>query len=102
MPKVKDIVVKNLEETGYPFAECYFDSFVLNPESFSAKLFVEPHDKFVFDTVALKLQTKIRRVFIKNYLGVKAGKTIQGIVSEEGRKPFEFVDVCRTDTTTNS
>lgn len=75
LPRVKDAVVKNLEETGYPFAECYLDSFVLNPESFSAKLFVEPHDKFVFDTVALKLQTKIRRVFIKNYLGIKAGKS---------------------------
>ncbi len=74
LPKVKDIMVQNLEETGYPFAECYLDSFELSSEYFSAKLFVDPHDKFVFDTVALKLQTKIRRVFIKNYLGVKAGK----------------------------
>lgn len=74
LPRIKDAVVKNLEETGYPFAECYLDSFDIQPESFAAKLYVEPHDKFVFDTVALKLQTKLRRVFIKNYLGIKAGK----------------------------
>ncbi|MBL7799535.1 MAG: BamA/TamA family outer membrane protein [Chitinophagales bacterium] len=74
LPRIKDVVVKNLEETGYPFAECYLDSFDIQPESFAAKLYVEPHDKFVFDTVALKLQTKLRRVFIKNYLGIKAGK----------------------------
>lgn len=74
LPRIKDIVIKNLEETGYPFAECYIDSFVLQSESFAAKLYVEPHDKFVFDSVALKLQTKLRRVFIKNYLGIKAGK----------------------------
>jgi outer membrane protein assembly factor BamA len=71
---VKEKVLRQCENTGYPFAEVKLDSFALQGNFFTAKIYVDKHELIRIDTVRILGQTKVKRVFLKNYLGLKTRK----------------------------
>lgn len=71
---VKDKLLQQCENTGYPFASVKLDSFGRNGQAFTAKIFLEKHELIRFDTMHILGKTHIRKSFLKSYLGLKPGK----------------------------
>lgn len=71
---VKAKVLQVCENSGYPFAEVSIDSFLMNGKNVSAKIYLVRHDLIRYDTLNLLGKTKAKRIFLKNYLGIRVGK----------------------------
>ena len=71
---VKAKIIRECENTGYPFASVKLDSFTANGNSYSAKIFLQKNELIRYDSIEILGKTKTRRVFLRNYLGVKIGK----------------------------
>ena len=71
---VKAKLLRECENSGYPFATVRLDSFTANQNSYSAKIFLQKNDLIQFDSVRIFGKTRIKRAFLKNYLGIKPGK----------------------------
>ena len=67
-------VIQSCENIGYPFAEVTLDSFSVLNGNISAKLYLQLHELFRYDTLQIQGKTKVKGVFLRNYLGIKAGK----------------------------
>ena len=67
-------VIQSCENIGYPFAEVRLDSFNIKEGKISAKLYLQIHELFRYDTLKIQGKTKVRSIFLKNYLGIRAGK----------------------------
>ncbi|MBL0310918.1 MAG: BamA/TamA family outer membrane protein [Bacteroidetes bacterium] len=72
--KMKANILSECENSGYPFASVQLDSFQLEQDGFSAKLFIEKNEQIRYDTLKILGKTKTKYVFLKNYLGIKIGK----------------------------
>jgi outer membrane protein assembly factor BamA len=71
---VKAKILNECENTGYPFATVKLDSFIPLGNSFSAKVFVQKNEVITYDSLQIQGKTKTRKVFLRNYLGLKIGK----------------------------
>ncbi|HLP20341.1 MAG TPA: POTRA domain-containing protein, partial [Chitinophagales bacterium] len=71
---VKAKVLRECENTGYPFASVRLDSFTYNGNQYSAKLFVQKNEPIFYDSLQIQGKTKTKKVFLRNYLGIKIGK----------------------------
>ncbi|HLP50448.1 MAG TPA: BamA/TamA family outer membrane protein [Chitinophagales bacterium] len=71
---VKAKVLRECENTGYPFASVRLDSFTYNGNQYSAKLFVQKNEPILYDSLQIQGKTKTKKVFLRNYLGIKIGK----------------------------
>jgi outer membrane protein assembly factor BamA len=71
---VKDKLLQQCENTGYPFAAVKLDSFAQNGKTFTAKIYLEKHDLIRFDTIHILGKTHTKKSFLKSYLGLKPGK----------------------------
>lgn len=71
---IKQKILRECENNGYPFASVRLDSFSNSGNTWSAKVFLEKHDLIRIDTVRIFGKTKTKRVFLKNYLGLKTNK----------------------------
>lgn len=71
---VKEKILSQCENTGYPFASVKLDSINYINGVFTAGLYLNKHDLIVIDTVRILGKTKVKRVFLRNYLGLKTGK----------------------------
>jgi len=71
---VKDKLLQQCENTGYPFATVKLDSFGQSGKNFTAKIYLEKHDLIRFDTIHILGKCHIKKAFLKSYLGLKPGK----------------------------
>jgi outer membrane protein assembly factor BamA len=94
-------IVQACENIGYPFAEVKLDSFVIHGDSVSARLYLDRHELIRFDSLIIQGKTKVRSVFLRNYLGIKIGKvyneaTVQRI--KQRLNDLQFAEVLRPYT----
>lgn len=61
------------EESGYPFAEIYFDSIILNQNRISANLVLDLHEKVILDSLKIIGTKVINANYLSSYLGLKPG-----------------------------
>jgi len=71
---VKDKILQQCENTGYPFAAVRLDSFGQNGKAFTAKIYLEKHDIIRYDTIHILGKSHIKKPFLRSYLGLKPGK----------------------------
>lgn len=71
---VKTKILQECENTGYPFATVKLDSFAATGNSYSARVYVQKNELIRYDSIQLFGKTKIKRVFLRNYLGIKYNK----------------------------
>lgn len=71
--QIKSRIIQSAENSGYPFATVRLDSFQYG-ESISAKLMLTKNDLIKYDTLRIFGKTKVKRVFLKNYLGLKTNR----------------------------
>lgn len=71
---VKQKLLRQCENTGFPFASTRIDSFEQSDAYFKAKLFLEKFDEIRYDTLHILGKTKVKKIFLKSYLGIKPGK----------------------------
>ncbi|MDB5281697.1 MAG: hypothetical protein JWO06_772, partial [Bacteroidota bacterium] len=71
---VKQKLIVRCENTGYPFASARLDSFSQTNGIFTARVFLDRHDEIRYDTLHILGKTKVKKAFLRNYLGIKPGK----------------------------
>ncbi len=94
-------VIQSCENIGYPFAEVVLDSFAINKGEVSAKLYLQRHELIRYDSVRIQGKTKVKAVFLRNYLGIKLGKvyneaTVRRI--SQRLNDLQFAEVIRPHT----
>jgi outer membrane translocation and assembly module TamA len=67
-------VIQSCENIGYPFAEVRLDSFTVRDGAVSTRLYLTRHELIRYDTLIIQGKTKLKPVFLKNYLGIRSGK----------------------------
>lgn len=70
---VKNDLLNWYEGHGYPFAQVWLDSIIIQKEKISAKLFSLPGLKISIDTLRLVGSAKINPKYLHTYLGLKEG-----------------------------
>ncbi len=71
---VKAKIIQQCENTGYPFASIRLDSFIAFQNSYSAKIYLQKNELIVYDSIQILGKTKTKKMFLRNYLGIKVGK----------------------------
>jgi len=71
--KIKDRIIRNCENQGYPFASIKLDSIKIHQEKIYATINLEKNRAIFIDSVVLKGNASIAPVFIYNYIGIKPG-----------------------------
>ena len=59
------------ENNGYPFASVQLDSFKIDEEKISAKIFYTPGKLITIDSIDINGNAKISKTFLANYIGIK-------------------------------
>lgn len=72
LENIQQKVLSNAENKGYPFAEVFLDSFMINPPAAIIK--IDKHELFLFDTLSISEKVKVRKKFLGAYLGIKRNK----------------------------
>lgn len=68
-----EIILKYLENNGYPFAEIYFSNIIFNENKVSAKLNLTINDLIIIDSVRVISNNSINSYFVTSYVQVKPG-----------------------------
>ena len=71
--KLKERIVRQAENNGYPFASIFLDSINFNENKVEAKLFLKKGKPIFFDSLNWKGDVKISESYLRNYLGIHAG-----------------------------
>lgn len=71
---VKAKIIRECENSGYPFASVKLDSITTEGNSFSAKIYLQKNELIRYDTLRIQGKTRVKRAFLKNYLGLKFNK----------------------------
>jgi outer membrane protein assembly factor BamA len=71
---IKEKLLRQCENTGYPFATVWLDSFYNEGAVVAAKVYLRKNELIVIDTIRIFGQTKVKRIFLKSYLGLRSGK----------------------------
>ena len=71
--KLKERIVEQAENNGYPFASVYLDSINFNKNKIEAKLFLEKGKPVFFDSLNWIGDVKISENYLRNYLGIHTG-----------------------------
>ncbi len=72
--QIKKYVVQQYENSGYPFAEVRLDSFS-NKLPLTAAIMVEKNELLHWDSLRIETKTRVKKIFLRNYLGIKPGKS---------------------------
>lgn len=67
-------ILSQAENRGYPFANIWLDSLVIDEAQIEAKLMMEKGRLVFFEGVNVIGNAKISKVYLENYLGVKKGE----------------------------
>ncbi len=71
--KLREKIIINCQNNGYPFASIQLDSIEMNKNAISAKLNLDKNKFIRFDSVLVKGNATIAPVYIYNYIGIKPG-----------------------------
>ncbi|TKC00217.1 hypothetical protein FA046_00620 [Pedobacter cryophilus] len=71
LTKIYENLLSHYENNGYPFAEVWLDSLKVESDAISAKIFSNPNQKIIIDTLRLVGNAKINQGFLTSYLGLK-------------------------------
>ena len=71
--KLKERIVEQAENNGYPFAAVFLDSIYFDKNNVEAKIFLEKGRAVFFDSLSRKGSAKISENYLRNYLGIQAG-----------------------------
>ncbi|HWB63373.1 MAG TPA: BamA/TamA family outer membrane protein [Chitinophagales bacterium] len=72
--QVKERLLQQCENSGYPFATVRLDSFTRQGSSLAAKVFLDKRELIRYDTLRILGKTRTKNVFLRNYLGIKTSK----------------------------
>ncbi len=70
-------MLDKLENTGYPFANVYLDSFALQKEGITAVLKIEKGPEYKVDSIRVYGDVKINNRFLQRYLEIPQGSIYQ-------------------------
>lgn len=62
------------ENNGYPFAETFLDSIVINDSTIKANLVVRKNKLIKLDSIIVKGNARITKRYLENYLNIKQGE----------------------------
>lgn len=71
---IKEKILRSCENNGYPFAAIRLDSIAPKGTLYEAALNLEKNDLIRIDTLSINGKTKVKRLFLRSYLGIKTGK----------------------------
>ncbi len=71
--KLEQAILEHAENNGYPFAQVWLDSVVVDGREVSAVLQVEKNRFFVYKGLKIHGEVKLPKAFMPNYLGIKIG-----------------------------
>lgn len=71
---IKAKILQQCENNGYPFASVRLDSFANQGDQYSARVYLQKNELIRYDSIQLYGKTKVKRVFLRNYLGIKVNK----------------------------
>lgn len=71
--KEQQKILKYYEDSGYPFAEVKLDSFEIVGNQIFSKVYVEPNELILIDSVVVHGNTGTKSKFIQNYLQIFPG-----------------------------
>jgi outer membrane protein assembly factor BamA len=94
-------IIQSCENIGYPFAEVALDSFVVSDGTVSAKLYLQRHELIRWDSLHIEGKTKVKGIFLRNYLGIKIGKVYnEATVRRVSQRlsDLQFAEVVRPHT----
>ena len=69
--KLYDKLLNFYENNGYPFAEVWLDSLQTISNKIEAKVYINPNQNIIIDTLRLVGNGKINQGFLTSYLGIK-------------------------------
>lgn len=62
------------ENDGYPFASVKLDSFIQQGDLVTASIYLQKNEVIRFDTLHIIGKTRVKKIFLKNYLSIKPGR----------------------------
>lgn len=71
--QVQDDLLTYAENNGYPFAEVWLDSLVIQNGELSAELMMKKNQLVFIKDIIIKGKVKISKTYLENYLGLKKG-----------------------------
>lgn len=71
--RLMERILTYCENNGYPFASVKLDSVIINDNTVSGRLHLEKNKLFEIDSVVIKGTSKVKPIYIYNYLGIKPG-----------------------------
>jgi outer membrane protein assembly factor BamA len=94
-------IIQACENIGYPFAEVVLDSFMVDHGDISARVYLQRHELIHYDSLRIEGKTRVKGVFLRNYLGIKTGKvyneaTIRKITQR--LRDLQFADIIKPHT----
>lgn len=94
-------IIQAAENNGYPFAATRLDSFSAAPQGYAARIYIEKHELFRFDSLRLISPTKAKRRFLMSYLGIRTNRPydesrVNKITQRLGE--LQFIDVLKPYT----
>jgi outer membrane protein assembly factor BamA len=72
--ELRESILQEAEQNGYPFASVYLDSIRLEGKSFNAGLFIDLNQAILWGDLELKGDADISTTYLSNYLGIKTGE----------------------------
>jgi outer membrane protein assembly factor BamA len=94
-------IIRVAENSGYPFATTRLDSFTNTPTGYAARIYIDKHELFRFDSLRLVSPTKAKRRFLMSYLGIRTNRPYdESRVSRINQRlaELQFVDVLKPHT----
>ena len=64
-------LIRECENSGYPFATIKLDSIILTDSSISASLCLKKGNQYIIDSVLVTGSAEISDIYIRNYIGIK-------------------------------
>ncbi len=74
LAKLRESLLTFAENNGYPFATVHLSQVEVKENKISADLFLERNRRILFDTLNVEGDVKLSKVYLENYLGIKAGE----------------------------
>ncbi len=71
--RIRERIIKNCEDQGYPFASIYLDSISIENDKIHATIHLEKNKAVIIDSVVIRGSATIAPVFIQNYIGIRPG-----------------------------
>lgn len=91
--RIREGILRKLEENGYPFASCSFRDLKWKGDSLYARLHIEKGPQIRFDSLVLKTDARVNPLFLRKYLEISKGdvyneRTVERISTRINEIPY--------------